>query len=192
MKNLIDTLKKLPVDDRMIILSDLAEIKHNYSVKESLNAYRNLRSIFEQSDFMNLSQNHRKLFSICEDNLFMLRRKLCCEAMVPLNEDISDEDEDEDEQEQKERERDKEEQERKNIEKFEKEAEKSKKDEQAPLAKALRGKGDNQDDAAELLDVHKSTISRWKTGTRNPNFDNLQDLKNKYGASVVNQILSDE
>ena len=184
MENLIDTLKMLPINDRIIILSDIASIKHSFSVKESLDAYRKLRMIFENSDFMNLSQNHRKLFSICEDNLFNLRSSLGVDAMILLNEDEKED--------EKEREKEQKEIEKKNKEEFEKESEKRKKAEQEPIAKILRAKGDSQNDAASNLDVHKSTISRWKTGTRNPSFENMKDLKDVYGAGVVNQILSDE
>lgn len=57
-----------------------------------------------------------------------------------------------------------------------------KKAEQAPLAKSLRSKGISQQDLADRLGVSKTTVSRWKTGIRNPNFENLEDLATMFGS----------
>jgi DNA-binding transcriptional regulator YiaG len=51
-----------------------------------------------------------------------------------------------------------------------------------PLARALRSKGESQSDLAGDVGVHKSTVSRWKTGTRKPSFDALVDIKKKLGS----------
>ncbi len=70
----------------------------------------------------------------------------------------------------------------KNVDEFEKAQEKMKKGESKPLAKALRSKGMSQQELADQLDVHKSTISRIKTGKRNPSFEMMTELGDALGS----------
>lgn len=173
--SMIKVLSELSKNDRLIILSELADIKTNFKKIDVLNAFRNLRSVFNE----NMDDNQKKLFSFCEEKILNLRNVLGIEAMRTVSE--ADD--------KKEQDKDQEKIQAKNAEEFRKESEKRKKAEQEPLAKAIRSKGENQNDAAEKLDVDKSTISRIKTGERNPSFELLQKLKKAYGSGIVNQML---
>lgn len=70
----------------------------------------------------------------------------------------------------------------KNMGEFEKAQQKMKKGETKPMAKALRAKGMSQQELADELGVHKSTISRLKTGKRMPSFEMMADLGNTLGS----------
>jgi DNA-binding XRE family transcriptional regulator len=70
----------------------------------------------------------------------------------------------------------------KNVDAFQQAQEKMKKGETKPLAKALRAKGMSQQELADKLDVHKSTISRLKTGKRNPSFEMMAELGETLGS----------
>jgi DNA-binding XRE family transcriptional regulator len=178
-KEFVSIFKNLDIDSRVILMSDIAGMKHGYNMKESLSAYRGLKSVCESWDFDDISQFKRDIFTFCEENLFNLRFELGADAMLVVEDDAKD----------KQKEKDKEEKARKNKEEFDKKREQQKKSEQSPLKKAIVSKGEDQDDAAEVLDVDKSTISRIKTGTRKPSFDLMKQMKKHYGAGVVNQLL---
>jgi DNA-binding XRE family transcriptional regulator len=83
---------------------------------------------------------------------------------------------------EKEREKEKAEQTAKNQEEFADQNAARAKNQNAPLAKALRAQGVSQDEAADLLDVDKSTISRIKNGDRKPSFDLLKKISKKFGS----------
>jgi len=184
-------LENIDYDSRIIVMCELANIKHKYNNVEKLNAFRKVRRIFETMDFDKITKPQRQLFTICEDNIINLRNKLGPDALISISEadTANTSGRREEEQQDKQKEDDQEKIQADNQEEFRKESEKRKKSEQAPLAKAIRSKGENQDAAADKLDVDKSTISRIKTGERKPSFELMQKLKNSYGAGVVNQML---
>ena len=70
----------------------------------------------------------------------------------------------------------------KNKDAFQQAQDKMKKGETKPMAKALRAKGMSQQELADKLDVHKSTISRLKTGKRNPSFEMMSELGDALGS----------
>lgn len=83
---------------------------------------------------------------------------------------------------EKEREEEREAESEKNKEEFADQNIAKAKNQNAPLAKALRAQGVSQDEAADILDVDKSTISRIKSGSRKPSFDLLKKMNGKFGS----------
>jgi transcriptional regulator with XRE-family HTH domain len=69
-----------------------------------------------------------------------------------------------------------------NKDAFQQAQDKMKKGETKPMAKALRAKGMSQQELADKLNVHKSTISRLKTGKRNPSFEMMSELGDALGS----------
>lgn len=175
-KFLIEFLSHIDVDGRVVVLADLAELGHDYKAGDMLKTYRELKYVCEQWDMENIDDFMLDIYEFVENRYMSVRSKLGANAMRMVSA-ISEADDD------------KKEQSRKNKEKFEKEGEKRKKSEQAPIAKAARSKGESQNDMADGVDVDKSTISRWKTGNRHPSFDSLKRLSDRYGKGLVNQLL---
>lgn len=83
---------------------------------------------------------------------------------------------------EKEREQEREEESEKNKEEFAADNIAKAKNQNAPLAKALRAQGMSQDEAADALDVDKSTISRIKSGVRKPSYELLKKMSGKFGS----------
>ena len=182
-QNFIDILKCLSEDKQIIsILADLANIndKNIISKEEKYFAYKKLyESIMNEEDVFK-----QMLSNYFYNEYRKLRNDLGCKVMNSIFE------EDEKEKTREELEKDIKKKKENAEEEARKKMEKSKKSEQEPLAKAIRSKGDDQNDAADKLGVHKSTISRIKSGVRDPSFDLLQDISKTYGSGVVNQLLS--
>ena len=56
-----------------------------------------------------------------------------------------------------------------------------KKHEGTPFAKAIKDIAPDQEKIADRTDVHPSTVSRWKSGIRKPQFDNLKKVSKSTG-----------
>ena len=52
------------------------------------------------------------------------------------------------------------------------------------IALARKAIGMNQDQVAEAIGVHKQTISRWESGKRAPNGEEIRTLVNLFGCSA--------
>lgn len=52
------------------------------------------------------------------------------------------------------------------------------------IALARKAIGLNQDQVAESVGVHKQTISRWESGKRAPNGEEIRALVNLFGCSA--------
>lgn len=178
MNFLMEFLSHIDADGRVIVLSDLAELGHDYKAGDMLKAYSKLKDICESWDLELFDEFKSDLYEFVDDRLKHVSESLGHNAIM-LVKAITEEDDEEESEKSK-----------KNKEKFEKEAEKRKKGEQSPIAKAARSKGETQDEMADEIDVHKSTISRYKTGTRKPSFDTMKKLSKHYGKGFVNQLLS--
>jgi len=172
---LLEFLSHIDADGRVIVLADLAELGHDYKAGDMLKTYRDLRDICESWELEEFNDFKTNLYEFIDNKYRRVRDDLGHSAMQIIQAITEEEDEDE--------------QSKKNKEKFEKEADKRKKGEQSPIAKAARSKGETQDDMADEIDVHKSTISRYKTGSRKPSFDTMKKLAKHYGKGFVNQLL---
>lgn len=171
---LIEFLSHIDIDGRVIVLADLAELGHGYKAGDMLKAYKELKTVCESWDISDVDDFKSDMYEFVQENYLKLRSKVGDAAMSNVVSITEDEEDDKAND---------------NKKAFEKEAEKQKKSEQSPIAKAKRAKGQTQDDMAASTSVDKSTISRWKTGTRKPSFDNLKKIKKQYGMAVVNQLL---
>ena len=168
-ESLIKCLSESDIQDKVVLLSVLAGIKCDYSNREVYESLRRLRTSFGGSEY----------HTVVEENYKKYRYALGASVMNNIMEKNKS----------KEAEKRSKELSKKNKEKFKKEGEKKKKKEKSPLAQAIRAKGDDQEEAADKVDVHKSTISRIKTGTRKPSFDTMKKLATVYGKGLVSQLL---
>ena len=168
---LVCFMEKLEVPVRHIILSDLANSRHGYTASEAIQAYRIAQEISEDHEKTDFTT---ELFKFINESYVSLKRHLGIDAMQPVVAEAEDLDDKSDEEKSKDA-----------SEKHKQDA--SKKTD--PIKKAVRSKGEDQTDMADKMGVHKSTISRWSSGSRKPSFDNLQDIKKKYGMGTVNQLL---
>lgn len=174
---LVEFLSHIDADGRVIVLADLAELGHDYKAGDILKTYRALKDICESWDIEDFDDFATSIYEFVDNKYKTVRSKLGSNAMQMVRAIAEAEDDDDSDQSKK------------NKEKFDKEAEKRKKGENSPIAKAARSKGDNQNDMADEVGVHKSTISRIKTGKRDPSFGLLKKIKATYGQGVVNQLL---
>lgn len=172
---LVEFLSHIDVDGRVIVLADLAELGHDYKAGDMLKAYKELSAICESWEAEEIDDFKSNLYDFIQEQYIKIRSEIGHKAMETVCPIAEAEDDDETS--------------KKNKEEFEKGAEKQKKKEQSPIAKAVRSKGQDQDDMAKSIGVNKSTVSRYKTGKRKPSFDVLKKIKNQYGMAVVNQLL---
>lgn len=151
---------------KIAIMADLGNINHNFNKKELFESFRDLYLTNKSYKYVN--DFGKEVLSFINNRYKNLREELGHKIMQDI---VYEADEKE------------------NKEKFEKENEKKRKKEHAPLAKAIKSKGYSQDEAADILDVDKSTISRIKTGTRKPSFDLMRKMSIKFGKGIINQLL---
>ena len=59
-----------------------------------------------------------------------------------------------------------------------------KKYEETPFARALQAQAKEQEEIADRVDVDPSTVSRWKSRTRKPSFDNLRKAVKAVGTQA--------
>jgi transcriptional regulator with GAF, ATPase, and Fis domain len=177
-------LENFDFNDSLMFMLDIANIDNDlFNKKEKLLGYKKLSNLKEDNDdFSNMLSN------FAYSRYRELRSEVGSGALMSFNTTIYEEDEDEKSRDAKEIENKKKSEE--DEKEFTKENEKKKKAEQNPLSKALRTKGHDQDEAAEKLDVDKSTISRIKTGTREPSFELMKKMSDIYGKGLVTQLLS--
>lgn len=177
-------LEDFDPDNIIMILGDLAdlpEIEQMFTKSEMINGYRKLVHLTE-----NNQEGVGEFFSnFVYDRYRSLRSELGHEAMVNLNPIMEKEEESRDTEETKRKKMAKDAE-----EKGKADVQMKKKAEKAPLAQAIRSKGEDQSDAADKLDVDKSTISRIKTGTRKPSFDLMKKMSRNYGKGLISQLLS--
>lgn len=172
-KFLVEFLSNANIDDKVIILSDLANISHSYKSGEIFETYRKLRNVCESWELEEIDDFRSQIHEFVDEQYKNVRNKLGANAIMMVRAIAEDSEDDE----------------KNNKKEFEKGAKKKHKGDNSPIAKAARSKGENQNDMANSIDVDKSTISRIKTGTRRPGFDTLKKLAQKYGKGFINQLL---
>lgn len=178
----------LTMEERFAVIQDLNLIKKHFSC-DKMDLLTGLSKIVISESSITYIV---KFNNYVKESIKCLREDLASRLMKPIFEaeddikkDISDnmeKGENESDADFKARMKDQEKIQGQNKDEFEKAQEKLKKGETKPLAKALRAKGMNQQELADRLDVHKSTISRIKTGQRKPSYDLMANLSDTFGS----------
>ena len=181
---LMKLMEGFSTSEKIIVLCDIADIdtRNAYSNLDRLSTFRKLVKITEGVD----DEFGKTISDFSYDRYRQLRKSIGSDAMRSVR--VIGEDEEEKSRDTKEREEKKRKEE--NEEETELKNKEGKKKEQAPLAKALRSKGEDQEEAANKLDVDPSTISRIKTGVRRPSFELMQKMAKTYGRGLVDQLVS--
>lgn len=174
---LINILENFDKNKRIMVLCDIANINedHYKDKLEMLETYRSITEMTESSDDDFIQDIHNFAYSRYRD----LRLNLGPDAM--LNVELFKEEDDKDDKDDKDNKDDKD----KKSDKDEKEYDQS----MAPLVKAIKSKGDSQANVAHSLGVDPSTISRIKHGVRDPSFDLLQKMANKFGKGIISKLV---
>lgn len=179
----------LTFEERLAVVQDTKLISKHYN-SDKMDLLTGLTKIQETIAKENNDASFKVKFSAyVNGSVKSLREDLAPRLMKPIFEDDKssvvdnmEKNENESDADFKNRVKDQEEVQGKNKDEFEKAQNKLKKGESKPLAKALRSKGMSQQELADHLDVHKSTISRIKTGKRNPSFELMSELGDTFGS----------
>jgi DNA-binding XRE family transcriptional regulator len=187
-ESIVNTIKSsnLTLEERLAVVQDVKIIKqyYKYDKMDLLNGLNKINETISKEKDCNV-----KFVSYVKESIKNLREELAEKLMKPIFEaEGADKEgnlqkgEGESDLDFKKRQEKQEKVQTKNVDEFEKAQEKMKKGETKPLAKALRAKGMSQQELADKLDVHKSTISRLKTGKRNPSFEMMAELGETLGS----------
>ncbi|CAK0748368.1 hypothetical protein CCP1ISM_20026 [Azospirillaceae bacterium] len=191
-EHIVNVIKSsnLTFEERLAVVQDTKLISKYYSSDKMdlLTGLNKIQETISKESVDNAPAFKVKFNSYVNQSVKVLREDLAPRLMKPICElasnvtDMMQKGEGESDMDFKERMKGQEEVQDKNKDEFEKAQDKMKKGESKPLAKALRSKGMSQQELADHLDVHKSTISRLKTGKRKPSFELMSELGDTFGS----------